>query len=171
MWWLPQTSDYSYLRVAAIRIDIHPAGEYPANMPHVFHAQSADGLRHTYLMWSTHSNFPYGHQQIWTYPLHPRKKTPDTIHNTPPTDRSTGRPSFSPTTAHGAVGKSQTSVDIRLLGLSDLYHWHAIDTFNTCSRGSTHRSLTDTGGGYNLESSGLPHTTPWPSQPVVSTFP
>jgi hypothetical protein len=46
---------------------------------------------------------------------------------------------------------------------------HAISTFNTCSRGPTHRSLTNTGGGYNLWGTGLPHTTLWPSQSIVST--
>jgi hypothetical protein len=57
-----------------------------------------------------------------------------------------------------AVGKSQAHVDNRLLGLPDPYHRHAIDTFNTCSRGPTERSLIYTGGGYNLEGAGLPHT-------------
>jgi hypothetical protein len=42
-------------------------------------------------------------------------------------------------------------------------HQHAIGTFNTCSRGPTHWSLTDTGGDYNLGGAGLPHTTPRPS--------
>jgi hypothetical protein len=37
--------------------------------------------------------------------------------------------------------------------------------------GPTHRSLTDTGGGYNHRGAGLPHTTLRPSQPAVSTFP
>jgi hypothetical protein len=58
-------------------------------------------------------------------------------------------PSFSPRIVKEAVGKSQASVDGRLLGLSGLYHRHVIGTFNTCSRGPTHRSLTDTGRGYN----------------------
>jgi hypothetical protein len=31
MWWLPETSGYSYLRVTAIRIDVHPVGENPTN--------------------------------------------------------------------------------------------------------------------------------------------
>jgi hypothetical protein len=31
MWRLPRTSGYSYLRVTAIRIDVHPAGENPTN--------------------------------------------------------------------------------------------------------------------------------------------
>jgi hypothetical protein len=53
--------------------------------------------------------------------------------------------------------ESQTSVDSRLLDLPDPYHWHAISTFNTCSRGSTHRSLTDTGRGYNLGGTGFTH--------------
>jgi hypothetical protein len=37
-------------------------------------------------------------------------------------------------------------------------------------RGPTHRSLTDTGGGYNLGGADLPHTTPRPFQPAISTF-
>jgi hypothetical protein len=32
MCWLPQTSGYSYLRVTAIKIDVHPAGENLTNM-------------------------------------------------------------------------------------------------------------------------------------------
>jgi hypothetical protein len=57
-----------------------------------------------------------------------------------------------------AVVKSQAPTDNRLLGLPGSYHRHAIGTFNTCSRGPTERSLTDTGGGYNLGGAGLPHT-------------
>jgi hypothetical protein len=60
-------------------------------------------------------------------------------------------------------GENQASVDIRLLGLPDPYHRYTIGTFNTCSRGATHRSLTDTGGGYNLGGVDLPHTTLQPS--------
>jgi hypothetical protein len=41
---------------------------------------------------------------------------------------------------------------------------------NACSWGPTHRSLTDTGRGYNLRGTIFPHHTPWYSQPVVSTF-
>jgi hypothetical protein len=67
-------------------------------------------------------------------------------------------PNLSPTTANGAVGKSQASVDNRLLGLLGPYHRHAIGTFNTCSRGSTDRFLTDTGGGYNLGGADLSRT-------------
>jgi hypothetical protein len=47
---------------------------------------------------------------------------------------------------------------------------HAIGIFNACSRGLTHWSLTDTSGGYNLGGADFLHTTPWPSQPMVSTF-
>jgi hypothetical protein len=32
-------------------------------------------------------------------------------------------------------------------------------------------ALTDTSGGYNLESAGFPHLTPRPSQPIVLHFP
>jgi hypothetical protein len=67
-------------------------------------------------------------------------------------------------------GKSQTSVDNRLLALPDPYHRLAINTFNTCSRGPTHRSLIDTGESYNLGGVSLPDTTLRPSQPAISTF-
>jgi hypothetical protein len=79
-------------------------------------------------------------------------------------------PSFSPTIASEAVEKSQASVDDKLLSLLGPYHQHVIGTFNTCSRGPTYRSLIDTCGAYNLRGAGLPHTTPRPSQPAVSTF-
>jgi hypothetical protein len=66
--------------------------------------------------------------------------------------------------------ESQTYIDSRLLGLLGTYHRYAIGTFNTCSWEPTHRSLTDTGDGYNLGDADFPHITPWPFQPVVSTF-
>jgi hypothetical protein len=66
-------------------------------------------------------------------------------------------------------GESQTSVDM-LLGLSGPYHRHAIGMLNTCSWALTHRSLTDTGGGYNFGGVDFLHTTPRPSQPVLPTF-
>jgi hypothetical protein len=67
-------------------------------------------------------------------------------------------------------GQSQASINNRLLGLLSPYHQHTTDTFNTCSRGPTHRSLTDTGGGYKLGGASFPDTTPQPSQPDVSPF-
>jgi hypothetical protein len=51
-----------------------------------------------------------------------------------------------------------------------LIYQHAIGTFNTCSRAPTHRSLTDTSGGYNLEGADFPHHTLRPSQPTISAF-
>jgi hypothetical protein len=63
--------------------------------------------------------------------------------------------SFSPEPTIEAVGVKLPSVDGRLLGLPDPYHWHAISTFNTYSRGPTHRPLTDTGGATTLKVSAL----------------
>jgi hypothetical protein len=77
---------------------------------------------------------------------------------------------FSPEPAIKVVGVKPPSVDGRLLSLPGPYHRHAIGTFNTWSQGPTHRSLTDTGGGYSLGGAGFPQTTPWPSRPMVSTF-
>jgi hypothetical protein len=81
------------------------------------------------------------------------------------------RLSFSLNTAIEAVCLSQASVDGRLLGLLGLYHQYAISTFNTRSRGPTHRSLTDIGRGYNIGGASLPHHTPRPFQPIIICFP
>jgi hypothetical protein len=90
-------------------------------------------------------------------PLLLRKMASDTIHSTA-ADRSGGSvPSFSPKQINESVDLSQTTVDDKLLGLLSSYHQHAIDTFNTCSRGPTHRYLTDTCGGYNLRGAGFSH--------------
>jgi hypothetical protein len=110
------------------------------------------------------------HQQSWAGPLLPRKWAANTIHNTP-TDRSMGPyPVSLPSQPMKQWGKSQASINGRLLGLLGPYHQHAIGMFNTCSQGPTHWSLTDSGGGYNLEGAGFPHTTPWLSQLAVFTF-
>jgi hypothetical protein len=69
---------------------------------------------------------------------------------------------------HWSSNESQTSVDSRLLGLPGPYHRHAIGTFNTCSQGPTHRSLTDTGRGYNLVGAGFP--TPLPDLPNQRSY-
>jgi hypothetical protein len=50
------------------------------------------------------------------------------------------------------------------IGLLGPFHQHVISTFNTCLQEPTQWSLTDTGEGYNLRGTGLPHHTP-------STFP
>jgi hypothetical protein len=79
-------------------------------------------------------------------------------------------PSFPSKPTNEAVGLSQASVNDKLLGLLGPYHQHAIGTFNTCSRGPTHWSLINIGGGYNLRGASFSHTTPRPSQLTVSTF-
>jgi hypothetical protein len=60
---------------------------------------------------------------------------------------------------------------IGYVGLLGPYLQHVISTFNTCSRGPTHRYLTDTGGAYNLGGVGLPNHTPRPSQLAILRFP
>jgi hypothetical protein len=69
------------------------------------------------------------------------------------------RLSFSSNTTIEAVCLSQISVDEKATRLTEPISQHAISTFNTYSRGLTHRSLINTGGGYNLRGTGLPHHT------------
>jgi hypothetical protein len=110
------------------------------------------------------------HRQSWAGPLLLRKRAPNTIHSAP-ADRSTGPyPASLLSQPMKQWGQSQASINGRLLGLLDPYHQHVTGTFNTCSRGPTHRSLTDTCVGYNLGGVGFPHTTSRPSQLVVSPF-
>jgi hypothetical protein len=116
-------------------------------------------LDHTYLTWSAYRNLSRVINSVRRILLPLRKSAPN----------STSQPgwvahgthlSFSPNTTIEAIGLSQASIDGELLGLLGPYHQHAIGTFNTCSRGPTHWSLTDRGGGYNLGGAGLPHHTP-----------
>jgi hypothetical protein len=112
---------------------------------------------HTYLTWSTYSNLSYGRQQIWTDPLHPRRRAPDTTHST--TAVRSGPYLASLQQQPKSSGEKSTYVDNWLIGLPGPYiSPHAIGTFNTCSRGPIERFLIDTGGGYNLRGADLPHT-------------
>jgi hypothetical protein len=110
------------------------------------------------------------HRQIWTDPPTPEKK--GSWHNPQHVGWSIhgSVPSFSHKPINEAVDLSQTSIDDKLLGLLVSYHQHAIGTFNTYLWGSTHRSLTNTGGGYSLEGADFSHITPRPSQPMVIPF-
>jgi hypothetical protein len=115
---------------------------------------------HTYLTWSTYLSRFTTHDKkgFWPNPQHDDWLVRRSI------------PNFSLITANEAVGKRQVSVDNRLLGVPGPYLWHVIGTFNTCSRGATYRSLTDTCGGYNLGGGDFPHHTPRPSQPMILNF-
>jgi hypothetical protein len=115
-------------------------------------------------MWQPFTN----HRQSWIESLLLRKRAPDIIHSTP-ADRSACPYTVSLWANQWSTGQSQTSIDSMLLGLPGPYHRHAIDTFNACSRGPTHWSLTNTGGSYNLGGASF-HITPRPSQLVVPTF-
>jgi hypothetical protein len=118
-----------------------------------------------------HSNLSYSRQQSWAGPLLPWKRAPDPIHSTT-ADRSVGSyPIFLPRQPLKQWGQSQPSVDDWLLGLPGPHFWHAIDTFNTCSWGPTHRSLTDIGEGYNLGGVDFSHYTLRPFQLTVFCFP
>jgi hypothetical protein len=148
MCWWPQTSGYSYPRAAAIKIDVLPIGETrpTRHMPSMLSPCMV--LDHTYLTRSMHSNLWHSHQQSWAGPLLPRKRVSDTIHSTSANRSVDPYPVSLPRQSLQQWGQSQSSIDGWLLGLPGPYHRHAIGMFNTCSRGPTHWSLTDTGGGY-----------------------
>jgi hypothetical protein len=129
----------------AIRIDVHPAGEIPTNT-----TCTLSTLVRVRPAYASCGRSPYA----VTFHTDPTELDRFTALD------STSKPgwvvrrthlSFSPNTAIKAVCLSQTSINNRLLGLPGPYHRHVIGTFNTYSRVPTHRSLTDTGGGYHIE--------------------
>jgi hypothetical protein len=154
-----------------IRIDVHSTGE-TRPIRHICFPCQSTYVRHT---------LPTGSPRMWQ----PFVKSSTTMNRATAPEKKVSQhnsqcagwpirgsvPSFSPKLAIKAVGVESPFVSNQLLGLSDPYHRHAIGTFNTCSWGSTHRSLTDTSKGYNLRGVGFPHTIPWSSWPAVSTFP
>jgi hypothetical protein len=90
-------------------------------------------------------------QQIWTDPTPPEKKWLPTQSIARRLTDPWVHTQFLSWANQWSRGVSQAPVGDQLLGLPGPYHWYAIGTFNTCSRGPTHRSLTDTDGATNLE--------------------
>jgi hypothetical protein len=140
------------MRVAAIRIDVHPAGENPTNM-----TRTLPTPIHVCPTYVSYGRSPY----VATFRdlstrldrcTAPEKKC-TRFHLSAQLSGLRACLSFSPNTTIEAVHLSQAPVDGRLLGLPGPYHWHAISTFNSCSRVPTPRSLTDIGGGYHIETS------------------
>jgi hypothetical protein len=73
MWRLPPTSGYSYPRVAAIQIDVHPAEENPTNTPRTLptpvHARPA----YTFCGQSPYVTTFQWLPRSWNRPLHPEE--------------------------------------------------------------------------------------------------
>jgi hypothetical protein len=117
MWWLPQTSGYSYSRVTAIQIDVHPAGKNPTNTPHASHAQSTYGsgpyVSHVVHIWQPCALS----SAVMDRATAPEKKGAWQIsqHDGWPIHGSI--PNFSPEPAIEVVGGKPPSVDGILLGL------------------------------------------------------
>jgi hypothetical protein len=124
---------------------------------HMFYMLSSRMVQdHTYLTWSTYSDLSHSHQQSWAGPLLSRKRASDTIHSTL-ADRSTGPyPVSLLSQPMKQWEQSQASVDDRYSAYWAYKHQHVIGTLNTYSRGPTHQSLTDAGGGYTLKDADLP---------------
>jgi hypothetical protein len=80
---LPQTSGYSYPRVAVIRIDIHPTEETRPTRHVRFTCQSTYTLRTLPAGGPRTWQPSMSHRQSCTESLLPRKRAPDTIPSTP----------------------------------------------------------------------------------------
>jgi hypothetical protein len=89
MCWWPQTSGYSYPRVATIRIDEHPTGE--TRPTHDMHPTLSPSMvpDHMYLTQLTHSNLSPIIDRVEQSHYFREKGIPDYITSTP-TDQSVG---------------------------------------------------------------------------------
>jgi hypothetical protein len=127
-------------------------------------------LDHTYPMWSMYSNLSWVVDRFGRITLFSRKRN-SRLHPQHAGWPICGSPSsFSPPHSQWSSRLKLRFCRSQATRLTGPIYQHAIGTFNTFSRGLTHRSLTDTGGGYNLGGDDFPHITPWTSQLVVSTF-
>jgi hypothetical protein len=124
-------------RVVAIWIDVYPAGENPINTSHAFHARSAYGLQPYISCCTRRQPFgsPYTRKKSWK----PKQTGPAIIlgHLILPHDNL------------GVVERRFSQVVTQLHRLTGPIYKHAISTFNTCSRGPTHWSLTDIGSSHH----------------------
>jgi hypothetical protein len=96
-----------------------------------------------------------------------RKRAPDTIPSTPAGRATCPPPSLSPLIDIEAVMKAKallTNITWPITLACDQYVQYLLV-------GANHRSLTNTGGGYNLGDLSLPHRSPQPSQPMILRFP
>jgi hypothetical protein len=73
MWWLPQTSGYSYQRVVLIRIDVHPAGENPTNTPRTLPTPVHACLAYAFCGQSPYVTTFHWLPQSRNIPLHPKE--------------------------------------------------------------------------------------------------
>jgi hypothetical protein len=114
-------------------------------------------------------------QHSWTNSLLPRKSAPKKkcflFHLSARLSGPLDPPLFLSQHNHWSSAlKSSICWWIGYIGLLDPYLQHVISTFNTCSWGPTHLSLTDIDGGYNVGGVGFSHHTPYPSQSTVLHF-
>jgi hypothetical protein len=166
MWWLPQISGTHIRESRWFELMYTLQGKSDQHATHIPRSVCvwSQTIR---ISCATHSNLSRSRPQSWAVPLLLRKRAPDTIHSTPTDWSMSPYPVSLSSQPMKQWGQIQHCVDGHLVGLPSPYHRHAIGTFNTCSWGLTHRSLTDTGGGYNHEGAGFPHST---SQPTVLPF-
>jgi hypothetical protein len=171
MCWRPQISSYSYPRVAAIRINVHPVGKNLIHMTctlpmpiHICHAYASCG-QFSYVA-TFHANST--ELDECTAPV----KKCFQLHLLAWLSGPRDPPQFlSQYNLWSSALKPSICWWTDYIALLGPYLQHVISTFNTCSRGPTYRSLTNTSGGYNLGGADLPHHTPWPSQAMVFHFP
>jgi hypothetical protein len=168
--WRPQTTGYSYPWVTAIQINIHSTVKNLIHMTHTL--LTSVHVRHAYAFCG---QSPY----VATFHADPTEldgcttleKKCSQLHLSAwlsgPQDSTQFLSQYNHWSSAFKPNICWWTSYINLLGS---YLQHVISKFNTCSRGQTHRSLTDTDGGYNLGGVGFPYHSPRPFHPMVLRF-
>jgi hypothetical protein len=153
---------YSYLRVTVIRIDVHPVGEKPD--PHATHFPRSVSVWPSTIRISRGTRISTFHvavnrfEQIhcpgeqWLLTQSIARRLTDPWVRTQLLSHN----------SQWSSGEKSSFCWQPAARLTGPIYQHVVGTFNTCSWGPTHRSLTDTGGGYNIGGVGFSYTTARP---------
>jgi hypothetical protein len=129
-----------------IQIDVHSAGKTrPTRHTHPMLSPPLVP-DYMYLAWSTHSNLLRSPHEVEIGPtLEEILATTDRLARPSPWVTS----SFLPHDRLSIGERGFSQVVTKIHRFTGPIYQHVIGTFNTCSRGPTHWSFTNTGGGYN----------------------
>jgi hypothetical protein len=172
MWWLPQDKS---LLIFESRSDSNWCTPYKGNLIHTTHMiPTPVHVHHSYASCGQSSYVPTFHvvinrveqghcsQERWLPTSSPARQL---------TDPWVPTQFLFPLSHWSSGGKVKHLLMSCYNSLLGTYLQHVISALNTYSWGLTHRSLTDTDGGYKLGGLIFPHHSPCPSQLRVLQFP
>jgi hypothetical protein len=164
MRWLPQTSGYSYPRVAMIWIDVHPVGENPTNTPHTLHTSV-----HVHPAYASYGQSLYMvtfHESSTELSKPTAQEKKGSRHNPQrATDRFVGPYLASLLSQYAIYQRPATTLTSPISPVCYRYVQYLLGEANRMVLNRHRQWVT------NLRGAGFPRTTPQPSRLAVSPFP